>query len=71
MALKQQTIKVVCDQCKGALGMDAIVTCEVHSVDLCETHMRRHFDGAVCRLVPVKREPNEWERLAELLSRRK
>jgi hypothetical protein len=39
--------------------------CEVHAVDLCPRHMRKHFDRATCRLVPVEREPTEWDRTVE------
>ena len=30
-------------------------------------HLRKHFNRQVCRLVPVEREPDEWERLIERL----
>ena len=66
--MKQQRTEVICDECKGdsrmgLRGRDALVTCEVHAVDLCELHMRSHFERATCRLVPVEREPDELDRL--------
>jgi hypothetical protein len=36
--------------------MDPMVTCEVHSVDLCKVHVRKHLDRAACRLVPTARQ---------------
>lgn len=51
---------VVCDVCK-VHPWPAIITCGTHQLDLCESHMRRHFDRETCRLVPVKREPSEFE----------
>jgi len=63
--MKRQRTEVVCDQCKGDSPTTAIVTCEVHSVDLCHRHMRKHFDRAACRLVPEENEPTEFDRLVE------
>ena len=66
--MKKQLTKVLCDECKGDLRPEAIVICETHSLDLCETHMRKHFDRAACRLVPVEREPTPMDRLIDRLS---
>jgi len=65
--MKRQRTEVVCDECKGERGMDPVVTCEVHSMDLCAVHLRTHFDRAACRLVPVDREPTPTESLGERL----
>lgn len=36
---------VFCDQCKAGHRRDALITCEIHSVDLCKFHIREHFDS--------------------------
>jgi hypothetical protein len=48
--------------------VDAIVTCEVHSLDLCAVHMRKHFDRVACRLVPADSQPTPMENIGERLS---
>jgi hypothetical protein len=63
--MKKQRTYVFCDECEGAGRSDAIVTCEVHSVDLCELHIGKHFDRAACRLVPTDRELTAIEKLEE------
>ena len=63
--MKQQRTEVVCDECKGDSRPAAIVTCGVHAVDLCPRHMRKHFDRAACRLVPVEREPTPFDRMMD------
>jgi len=68
--MKKQRAKVFCDVCKGEDGDDAVVTCEVHSVDLCEVHMPKHFDRAACRLVPTDRELTTIEKLEEQIARK-
>jgi hypothetical protein len=50
--------------------MDAIVTSEVHSVDLCELYIGKHFDRAACRLVPTERELTGIEKLEEDIFRK-
>ena len=60
---------VFCDQCKAGHRRDALVTCEIHSVDLCKVHIRQHFDQAVCRLVPTDRELSSLEEMAQRLFR--
>jgi hypothetical protein len=65
--MKRQSTEVVCDECREHSPLEAVIACEVHSVDLCEIHLRKHFNRQVCRLVPVEREPDEWERLIERL----
>ena len=63
--MKRQRTEVVCDQCQDDSPTAAIVTCEFHSVDVRQRHMRKQFDRAACRLVPVEREPTEFDRLVE------
>jgi hypothetical protein len=63
--MKRQRPEVVCDKCKEPSRMPALVTCEVHSLDLCERHMRKHFDRAACRLMPVEREPTPFDRMMD------
>ena len=63
--MKRQRTEVVCDQCQDDSPTAAIVTCEFHSVDLCQRHMRTHSGRAACRPVPVEREPTEFDRLVE------
>jgi hypothetical protein len=67
--MKKQRTEVFCDVCKVESPMDAIVTCEVHSVDLCANHIRKHFDRATCRLVPADREPTEMEKMERLFGK--
>ena len=59
--MKQEEVSIVCDGCRPPRS-SAVITCEVHSVDLCEYHMRKHFERASCQLVPVDREPTTMER---------
>jgi hypothetical protein len=68
--VKKQRTEVFCDLCKGEDGEDAVVTCEVHSVDLCEVHIGKHFDPAACRLVPTDRELTALEKLEEDIFRK-
>lgn len=63
--MKKGRTYVVCDECKGEERTNALVTCEVHSVDLCEFHIGTHFDGTACRLVPTDRELTGIEKLEE------
>ena|SRR5215472_7915059 len=58
--MRQQETRIVCDECDPPRSQ-ALVTCEAHAVDLCERHMRKHFDPAACRLMPVQREPTQSE----------
>ena len=67
--MKKQRTEVFCDECKGEDGMDAVVTCEIHSVDLCKLHIWKHFDQPACRLVPTDRELTSLEKLAERIFR--
>jgi len=60
---------VFCEDCAVAQRMDAVVTCEVHSVDLCPVHIRKHFDQAACRLVPTDRKLTGLEKLEEKIFR--
>ena len=55
------TTEVGCDICTGTSRDDAEVRCEVHALDLCIYHMRNHFKRDKCLLVPVEREPTDWE----------
>jgi hypothetical protein len=63
--MKRKRTEILCDKCRTVGSLDAVVTCEVHALDLCSTHMRMHFAAASCRLIPVRREPTEWERSLE------
>jgi hypothetical protein len=65
--MKQTITRVVCDKC-DRVHSEAIVTCKVHRLDLCEYHMRKHFVPA-CRLKPVEREPRTQDRTRESLDR--
>jgi hypothetical protein len=49
--MKRQSTEVVCDECGEHSPLEAVIACEVHSVDLCEIHLRKHFNREVCRLV--------------------
>ena len=55
--MRQQHTEFICDECGPKVSATAIVTCEAHAIDMCERHMRKHFDPSACRLVPVKRDP--------------
>ena len=55
--MRQQHTEFICDECSPKVSATAIVTCEAHAIDMCERHMRKHFDPSACRLVPVKRDP--------------
>jgi hypothetical protein len=63
--MKRKRTEILCDKCRTVGRLDAVVTCEAHALDLCSTHMRMHFAAASCRLIPVRREPTEWERSLE------
>ena len=57
MAQKQHT-ETMCDECRNIgsrVDSLAVVTCEVHQVDLCAHHMRKHFveQNSTCRLIPA------------------
>jgi hypothetical protein len=65
--MKRQSTEVVCDECGEHSPLEAIIACEVHSVDLCEIHVGKHFNRQVCRLVPLEREPDQWKRAMERL----
>ena len=55
--MRRHHTEVICDECGPEAGAKAVVTCEAHAIDMCERHMRKHFDPSACRLVPVRREP--------------
>ena len=65
--MRQQHIEFICDECGPKVSATAIVTCEAHAIDMCERHMRKHFDLSACRLVPVKREPTLSEQSIDTL----
>ena len=64
--MKKTETRIVCDLCTEPRS-SAEIRCERHKVDLCISHMRAHFDRKKCRLVPVDREPTEYEQLSEKL----
>ena len=67
--MKKTEIRVVCDICSD-LRASAEIRCDKHGVDLCNAHMRAHFDPQACRLIPVEREQTDMEKHLERLERR-
>ena len=67
VTMRKQYTEVVCDHCDPKAGLKAIVTCEAHAIDMCEPHMRKHFDPSACRLMPVRREPTLSEQTFDTL----
>ena len=67
--MRQVRTYVFCEECAAGERIDAVVTCEIHSVDLCKFHIRKHFDQTACRLVPSDRELTGLDKLAEQIFR--
>jgi len=62
--MKKTETRIVCDLCAEPRS-SAEIRCDKHRLDLCTPHMRAHFDGRKCRLVPVVREPTVSEQLSK------
>jgi hypothetical protein len=67
--MQKTETKTVCDVCSSVRG-SADVRCETHGLDLCDSHMRSHFDRENCRLIPTEKEPNDLDKLLERLDPR-
>ena len=65
--MKKTETRIVCDLCAEPRS-SAEIRCDKHRLHLCTPHMRAHFDGRKCRLVPVVREPTVSEQLSEKLN---
>ena len=65
--MKKIETRFVCDLCAEPQS-SAEIRCDKHGLDLCTSHVRAHFDGRKCRLVPVGREPTVSEQLTEKIN---
>jgi hypothetical protein len=65
--MKKTDIRIVCDLCVEP-RLSAEIRCDKHHLDLCNSHMRAHFDRRKCRLVPVDRESTVAEKLSERIN---